>query len=160
MLDGATQQQKFEQEVNAQIIVGLQQEPTDPLVCSLWNDEIAVPPRSSAFVEWLLTPSVTGKVHWLSRYGERLVALMPADVAVSLLNQPLEGLVGTVAGRWAAWQRETHGGPYGSLFQRGIAAGEIRPPSEWGMPALIPELADLPSLTDSIIAARERERDR
>jgi hypothetical protein len=45
-----------------------------------------------------------------------------------------------------------------SLLQRAIAAGEVQPPAEPGWPDIIPELADLPSLSDALIAARERER--
>jgi len=47
-----------------------------------------------------------------------------------------------------------------SLLQRAIVAGEVQPPEEPGWPDIIPELTDLPSLTDALIAVRERERER
>lgn len=46
-------------------------------------------------------------------------------------------------------------------LQRMIAAGEVRPPAEHGMPDLIADLApDEPSLSDVLIADRDRERSR
>jgi hypothetical protein len=74
--------------------------------------------------------------------------------------------MGTTPADWAAWQRRHIRGrqepPAGaepqSLLQRAILAGEIQPPAERGRPDIIPELADLPSLSDALIAARERER--
>jgi hypothetical protein len=45
-------------------------------------------------------------------------------------------------------------------LQMMIAAGEVKPPAERGMPDLIPELAaDVESLADLVIADRDRERD-
>jgi hypothetical protein len=156
----ASQQWTFEQSVRSADFVGVQirgQVP-DPVSFSEWGNEIAVAAPGSAFVERLLTAGRTGGVLFLTRYGERLAAVVPADVAESLLDQPLEGIEGTVAGTWAAWQQAVTRSGQGSLLQRGVAAGEIEPPTEWGIPDLIPELADLPSLADSLIAARERER--
>jgi len=48
-----------------------------------------------------------------------------------------------------------------SILQRMIDAGEVSPPAELGMPDPAPELAaELPSLSDLLIAQRRRERDR
>jgi hypothetical protein len=44
-------------------------------------------------------------------------------------------------------------------LQTMIAAGEVRPPAQGGMPDLIPELApDVESLSDLVIADRDTER--
>lgn len=45
-------------------------------------------------------------------------------------------------------------------LERMIAEGTVEPPAELGMPDLIDELADLGSLSDLLIADRERERRR
>jgi prevent-host-death family protein len=46
-----------------------------------------------------------------------------------------------------------------SLVQRRVAAGEVRPPMEHGMPELVEELANsVESLSDLMIAERDRER--
>ena len=46
-------------------------------------------------------------------------------------------------------------------LQTMIAAGEVKPPVERGMPDLIPELAtEVESLADIVIADRDRERKR
>lgn len=46
-------------------------------------------------------------------------------------------------------------------LQTMIAAGEVKPPAQRGMPDLIPELAaDVESLADLLIADRDRERRR
>lgn len=48
-----------------------------------------------------------------------------------------------------------------SALHQLIATGGARPPVEFGMPDLIPDLApDLVSLTDLLVAERDRERHR
>lgn len=47
-----------------------------------------------------------------------------------------------------------------SILQRMVEAGEAVPPGRQGMPRLLPELADLPSLSDIVIADRDKERKR
>lgn len=48
-----------------------------------------------------------------------------------------------------------------SPLQRSVESGDVRPPVERGMPELVPELAsDLESLSDLVIADRDRERNR
>ncbi|HEY9476667.1 MAG TPA: type II toxin-antitoxin system prevent-host-death family antitoxin [Mycobacteriales bacterium] len=47
-----------------------------------------------------------------------------------------------------------------STLQRMIDAGEVRPPAEHGMPDLMPELAETASLSDLVIADRNKERHR
>ncbi|HEX5494233.1 MAG TPA: type II toxin-antitoxin system prevent-host-death family antitoxin [Mycobacteriales bacterium] len=48
-----------------------------------------------------------------------------------------------------------------SVVQRMVSAGEVRPPAQTGMPELIDDLApDTPSLSDLLIADRDRERGR
>ncbi|MPZ28766.1 MAG: type II toxin-antitoxin system prevent-host-death family antitoxin [Micromonosporaceae bacterium] len=48
-----------------------------------------------------------------------------------------------------------------SILQRRVAAGEVRPPAEHGMPELFEELAGpVESLSDLMVADRDRERSR
>lgn len=48
-----------------------------------------------------------------------------------------------------------------STLQRMISAGEVRPPTEQGMPDLVPELApEIESLSDLLVASRDKERNR
>jgi prevent-host-death family protein len=48
-----------------------------------------------------------------------------------------------------------------STLERMISAGTVRPPAESGMPDLVPELADdVASLSDLVIADRDKERHR
>ena len=48
-----------------------------------------------------------------------------------------------------------------STLQRMVAEGTVRPPVQQGMPDLIPDLADdVSSLSDVVIADRDRERRR
>lgn len=48
-----------------------------------------------------------------------------------------------------------------NVLQRMLEAGDAHPPTEQGMPELIPDLAlELPSLSDLMIEDRERERRR
>jgi hypothetical protein len=47
------------------------------------------------------------------------------------------------------------------LLRQMIATGEVRPPTQQGMPDLIPELAsDIESVADLLIADRGRKRNR
>ena len=49
----------------------------------------------------------------------------------------------------------------GDTLHRMIAAGEVRPPAEQGIPDIIPELAPgIDSLADLVIADREKDRNR
>lgn len=48
-----------------------------------------------------------------------------------------------------------------SVLQRRVAAGEVRPPVEYGMPELFEELAGpVERLSDLLVADRDRERRR
>ena len=48
-----------------------------------------------------------------------------------------------------------------STLQRMISTGEVRPPTEQGMPDPVPDLApEIKSLSDLLIANRDKERNR
>ncbi|HEY2997790.1 MAG TPA: type II toxin-antitoxin system prevent-host-death family antitoxin [Acidimicrobiales bacterium] len=48
-----------------------------------------------------------------------------------------------------------------STLERMISDGTVRPPAEQGMPDVVPELADdVASLSDLVIADRDKERNR
>jgi antitoxin (DNA-binding transcriptional repressor) of toxin-antitoxin stability system len=50
---------------------------------------------------------------------------------------------------------------HGSTLQRMIDSGEVSPPTEQGMPELIPDLApDIDSLSDLLVADRDKDRRR
>jgi hypothetical protein len=148
--------------------------PTRELVLlSVTGQDITVPPYNSPLVEHLLVEAGRGGLIFLSRYGRRIAAVIPADVAKSILaehpgddDDDLAARTRTTSAVWAVWiRRHTRGqyeAPAGaeqqSLLQRAIGTGEVQPPTERGWPDIIPELADLPSPADSLIAARERER--
>jgi hypothetical protein len=76
-----------------------------------------------------------------------------------------DGTTSTTESVWAGWQRlrvrtrePSAPAEQQSPLRQAIAAGEVEPPREFGWPDIIPELADLASLADDLIAARERER--
>jgi hypothetical protein len=160
---------------HADVQLGVGQPASEPVLFSITDQDIVLPALCSPFVEHLLTTAGMGGFVYLGRYGRRIAGVVPADVLESMLaelsaedDDAPAARTSTTPAAWAAWHRRhlrgQHAPPAGpqqqSLLQRAIDAGEVEPPMERGWPDIIPELADLPSLSDALIAARERERGR
>jgi hypothetical protein len=131
-----------------------------PLV-SIKDEDVTVPVGQSPLLDTLLEMVGTSGFVFIERYGRRVVALVPAEVAESMLGTALDDEAppeGPAKAAWAALRRVRERGAPRSLLERGIMTGEIQPPTRPGLPDIIPELADLPSLSDALIDARERER--
>jgi hypothetical protein len=59
-----------------------------PTLVSMSDQEIEIP-MGSPFLDGLLSAAMIGTVIYLTREGRRIAAVVPADIAESLLNDPL-----------------------------------------------------------------------
>jgi len=84
----------------------------------------------------------------LNQNPSKAVARVRAGVSILVTDRgrPVLRMVPEVEGR--------------TSLERMIAEGTVEPPAELGMPDLIDDLTDLGSLSDLLIADRDRERKR